>query len=369
MKTKLNYFAILFSILSLFLTSCETESLTQQESQSLEDESFLKKAGGKKDFIFTGDCSKSSAQLYAGQHTLVGEITVQEVGSNYEITYNITNSGYCLTKTHLSVVEDPSDFPINGGGNPVNGAFEYSMDHDCVSSYTYEVPMSKGEYIAAHGVVVCKEETSLEDIASSLPESIEFCVQAKGTDAVDSYFDVVIDGEVVDAWCADVDKTLNVDHCVDISDVYSTYETIPAGIIENPENFPYVNWILNMDFIGTESPSGGTYTFGDIQWAIWEFLNDSNCISCAFLGDDWSATKGQEIYDLAMANGGDTFIPSCGDVLSVLIVPGDGSQPILITIEIPCNEGECEETIWAEGCSFPGNNWSSYFHYIAPIEG
>ncbi|MGX1930486.1 hypothetical protein [Flagellimonas sp. 2504JD4-2] len=175
-------------------------------------------------------------------------------------------------------------------------------------------------------------------VTPELPATISACTTAKGVDADDSYFNLTIDNTELagdyGAWCVDVDLSLDADQCFE-ADVYSSYEDLPAGKFEHPENFDLVNWILNQNFIGMESQSGGAYTFGDIQWAIWELIDDRNCQSCAYLGDDWSRTKGQEIVDMALASG-EGFEPGDGDALAVVLVPTNNLQSVFVPYELKC---------------------------------
>ncbi|SFS68290.1 hypothetical protein SAMN04487906_1343 [Zhouia amylolytica] len=362
-KLYLRYCAVLCGIIiACGSISCDSDQLTSGEVLDTEN---IRTANKEITFDMSQECVKTSTILYAGQHTPVGEVTVTEDGDNYIINVS-TDDGYCMSEIHIDVEAVPEDFPINGGGNPQIGHFEINEDYDCTTGEEFVVAMSEGTFIAVHAVVTC-EETTAEDITEALPAMVSVCATAKGADAANSYFDVTIDGESwlagdYGAWCADVDRSLDAGHCFD-ADVYASYEDLPDGIIENPGNIDLVNWIMNQGFLGQASPSGGTYTFGDIQWAIWELLDDANCSACAFLGDDWSEEKGQEIVDAAMQNGAD-FMPGCGDYIAVLLVPTDNSQPIFIPIHIPCKE--CgSETAWGDGCDFPGNNWAMYFEYGA----
>ncbi|MBW6441460.1 hypothetical protein K0B04_00945 [Patescibacteria group bacterium] len=94
--------------------------------------------------------------LYAGKDTPVGEIIIDDSSFDYlYVTYEL-DEGYCLLETHLHIGEDT---PMAGGKikNPVPGQFEYSEEHDCVSSYTYEIPWDGVDFgetrVAAHAVV------------------------------------------------------------------------------------------------------------------------------------------------------------------------------------------------------------------------
>ena len=364
MKIKfINLYTILFGVFILLgVYSCQDEPLNSEQNV-LEDDSFSKQSTANFDF----DCDTPPADeviLYAGQTIDVGTVKVEEDGSgNYNITYNITNPDYCLTQTHLSVVEYRNDFPMTKKGNPIPGQFEYSESHDCVTSYTYNVPIEGRTYIAAHAVVNCISDVETEGFEATLPDEVEVCVTDKGEDAIDSYFNITIapDNSLsgdYDAWCVDLDTRLNDEDCF-TGDVYSSYEILPEGKFEYPENFGAVNWLMNQTIIGVDAGGElGNYTFGDIQIAIWKLIDGNVCSACSNTGP-----KNFERVDIlvAMSLVHTDFVPSCGEDVVIIIVPNDGKQPIFITIPAPC--GDCEETAMGAGCDFPGNNWFTYFEY------
>jgi len=369
MKTKFTNVYTIFCCLAILLASvsCETEQLNLNDDLSLDAESsLLKKGNAKTSPVFGEDCdfeynADTGVTLWAGQFTDVGDVTVTDDGTNYTITYNITEPGWCITETHLSVVNNPSDFPLSGGGNPKNGHFEYSGSHDCESSVEYLVPMDRGQYIAAHAVVVCKSSSD-EFTANieSLPMTLPVCVTDKGDG--DSYFDINIGGDSFlagdyNAWCIDLYKNLANGECFD-ANVFSLYDENLPEVVKIPGNIGAVNWIVNQDFI-----SQG-YTFGEIQWAIWELLETNNDVDFCCLGT-WDEKNGNDIVEMAKDH--KDFEPSCGELLGIAILPTeDDIQPVMITIPIPCDY-DCEETAWGaangEGCEFPGNNWATYFTY------
>jgi hypothetical protein len=359
---KINKLATILVVacLSLFHVSCENGNSSEEELINAISAKGKNNAKASSNFTFDGECLKSTTNLIAGQNMVVGTVDVVEDGTNYNITYNV-NIGWCLTETHLDVEESPANFPMTNSGNPKNGQFEYSSTHACASSYTYVVPKSEGTFIAAHAVVSC-EPFTLESIAESLPEEVNACTTAKGLNANNAYFDITLNdsnlkGDYI-AWCVDADKSLNADECFD-ADVYSSYEELPQGEFEFPENFDLVNWIMNQNIIGSPSPSGGNYTFGDVQQAIWGLVDSRIEPSCTFCGP-WATSKAQEIIDLAKLNG-EGFVPECGQVFAIILIPQNNRQSLVIPYTLPCNE--CEETAWGQGCDFPGNNWSMYFQY------
>ncbi len=312
------------------------------------------------EFDFSEECLTSEAILYAGQNIEVGKVTVSESNGNYVITYEITNNQWCITETHLSVVNAPEDFPMTNSGNPKNGNFEYSDEFECEKTVTYEVPVEKGPYIAAHAVVECVS-SSPETIVANLPGTIEFCTVDQGPDA---YLNITIGDGLLSgsygAWCIDNDSPIQLNNCY-TADVYSLNEELPDGAFEYPENFDLVNWLLNQNIVGELSPSSGeAYTYGDLQFAIWKLLDDiedEDCEECSLHG--FNADHVDELVVLAQENG-EGFTPECGDVTGVILFP-EAVQPLIIQIPLECSP--CEETAWADGCDFPGNNWATYFQY------
>ncbi len=211
------------------------------------------------------------------------------------------------------------------------------------------------------------------NLTPDLPSVVNACTTAKGEDANNAYFDLTINdtslaGDYA-AWCVDVDLSLTGNECFD-ADVYSSYSDLPGGAFENPQNFDLVNWIINQNFVGTSSPSGGLYTFGDVQWAIWELIDDNNCQACSFLGSDWNTTKGQEIVDAAIANG-ENYMPGQGDVLVVILIPNNNRQPVFVNIPLECEKEPTCETAFAysgnqEDC-FLNNGFNRWGWSIGPL--
>ncbi len=106
--------------------------------------------------------------LCAGQHTEMGAIIVSYDGSDLCVTYETYGDWY-MVQTHLSVQQDPADFPQTGSGNPKVGHFEYGddwldfsqMEEYCISveDLMEKFGLEEGDplfplYIAAHTAVV-----------------------------------------------------------------------------------------------------------------------------------------------------------------------------------------------------------------------
>ncbi len=269
--------------------------------------------------------------------------------------------------------------------NLVPGQFDYQGDHDYVSEYTYTIPLGswgndKVLYVAAHAVVGylydCDDEdcdggvVNLDAFEISLPDTASIDVTYPYSGA-SSYFPniVVSDGDGLDGdyegWCIDIGRTINQNKEY-TAKVYSSYETLPSGLVDKPDNLDMVNWLLNQDFVGQTSPGGyGTYTYGDVQRAIWALIDYSQ--SEASIGS-YSNARVNEL--LALAEDEDGFEPGCGEKIGVIFAPvgSDGkvtNQVVMIMIDLPCYG---EETAWGKGTRYNNEgNWAMYFDYKVVI--
>lgn len=101
-------------------------------------------------------CTPTQVMLVAGQTIDAGTVTVSNDANFIYVTYTTTN-GWVLTQTHL-YVGDCALIPVNNPGNPMPGQFPYASAHNNVTTYTYQVPISRIPLegcgcIAAHAVV------------------------------------------------------------------------------------------------------------------------------------------------------------------------------------------------------------------------
>ena len=313
--------------------------------------------------------------LIAGQHYDIGDVLVWNDADYLYVQYLVDNADWCLTLTHLEVATSLDGIPQTKKGNPIPGKFGYSSEHACVTEFTYQIEriwdIGDELYIAAHAEAkqLLGYEGDLAGLIAGLPDQVTALVYFPGDQfGGPSYFDAALSGGTTldgmyDAWCVDTDSVMRYEQLF-IADVYSSYEPLPAGLIEFPENLDLVNWILNQHFVGQPSSCGGDYTYGDVQRAIWELIED-NPVD-AGLGD-WSPCRVAEILADATANG-EGYLPGCGDLMGVILVPTDGLQPFMIGVEVPCVPVYGEETAWAAGFEFPGNNWAMYFTYTFTIQ-
>ncbi len=388
MKTKLWFILPLFG---LIFAACEKE-------EAMIDDDTLKRggppahanAGGQNNNNIVGDepgCiidienGKAETPLLAGQHYEVGTVIVEFDGDSINVTYEISRDDWFITETHLHVAVEKEDIPVNNSGNPMIGLFEYGDDDLFTNEISYTIAKSDIDpdydgdcyYVAAHAVVVNISEEgdyiSLEAFANNLPEETNLGIIQGPVNGGSAYFPQVslsnstIEGDYP-AWCIEKQVYIYPNELMD-ADVYSSYDMDNiSALVDHPENFPKVNWLLNQNFVGKESDcdqdsQGGTvYTYGDVQIAIWILL---------FEGDDIPGSVG--VYSecridklIELAENHSDFVPGCGEVIAVVLVPEfDGSprQNIIIEYPFPCYKGE---TAWGEGCRFvERGNWGMYF--------
>jgi hypothetical protein len=131
--------------------------------------------------------------------------------------------------------------------------------------------------------------------------------------ANDSYFDINIsNGGLLtgfyDAWCVDFDTIINMNQTY-TANVYSSYEPIPSGLIERPENLDLVNWLLNQGFYGQNSPEGNGYDQLEIQKAIWHLVESDRPTTDA---------DALNLVNLAIANG-ENYVPPDGGKIGIIL--------------------------------------------------
>ena len=296
----------------------------------------------------------------------VGDVLVWNDGDYLYVEYVVTDANWCLTETHLEVAIALEDIPQRNG-NPPPGKFTYKGEHDCVAGASYTIPLTWAAdtelLIAAHGVV---ESGGTHGLGAMLPDQVTIVTTFPGLDyGAPSYFDIAVSGGTMldgmyDAYCVDADRGRGDGD----ANVYSSYESLPPSVpIEYPENLDLVNWIINQGFEDQPSGCDGNYTYGDVQWAIWQLLEDNPPADHSSLGD-WSPCRAQEILDAAYANS-EGYGPGCGEVMGIILDPVEWRQPVLIWVEVPCPE---DETAWGGDyfgtpLEFPGDNWAIYFTY------
>ena len=306
------------------------------------------------------DCARV---LYAGQNTAVGEVLVDRAGTDVTITFKITNPGWTIIESHVyaagtvPTTSAPGQFPYKHEG--INTGLDVYVLEDVVPAATDCL------YVATHAVVAKTSGSAAPDLdafAVALPESVSIRVAYPGSAGVPSYFDTTVWGGgtldgTYDGWCVDMSRNISPGDTY-TAKVYSSYEGLPAGVVDKPENLDLVNWIINQDF-------STTYTWEHVQCAIWHLVDDSP--GCP-VNEGVAA-----ILEAAQAHEG--FAPqSCQDKVAVVLVPVDAegnvhyqvtiAQVTVIEVGDFCDESydpDQTETAWGCGDQTFRTGWGSYF--------
>ena len=365
-------------LLALFILSGFIFASCDKEDDSMKFKGPQAKFKGEEDIEIKAMQSTSGTtevRLLAGQHIEVGKVTVTNDDDYLYVTYSTEGFGWTMTETHLHVGNTKGDFPLSGNNNPAPGRFDFSGNHDFVSEVTYtieksELPelMANGlYYIAAHAVVNGGETSEdLDGFAEILPETATVSVKYPQTGG-QAYFPEVyvsnasfLDG-TYQGWCIETAFPISQTPTEYEAGVFSSYEEFVGTQTDYPESFfNKINWILNQSFIGKDSESGGTFTYGDVQRAIWTILDDGFPPSNADGLRVWSQARVDEIIALGEAAGFENFRPGCGDIFAV-IFEIQGSQNVIIEFPVPC-KSDGDETAWGEGVRFTERgNWAMWF--------
>ncbi|WP_048327125.1 SdrD B-like domain-containing protein, partial [Crocosphaera watsonii] len=190
-----------------------------------------------------------------------------------------------------------------------------------------------------------------------------------------------------DGYCVDTDTLIGRRENDLTAEVFSIYDDIPPeflSAIDNPANLELASWILNQCFAGKDSSAVGddigTFTFSDVQAAIWTVLGESfnpNGNDLPDLGNDTTdpnaSARVDKIVELAEANGGG-FVPEYDYTtifgeqvtgqLGVLLFPDRNTtddnpfdkQPLIIGVEL----AKLGDRVWldsdADGIQDAGEN-------------
>jgi hypothetical protein len=332
--------------------------------------------------------------------TLVGYVTFDAHNVIIDLS-DADNDGildifpYVLEAVHIHFADTIENMPHTNKGNPIPGAFEYSpycpdfsVGYNPNQSHIV-VPVEFDKVGAIH--ISAKQYGGLEALEFYLPTGpVQMKVMYPHL-GDPSYLGMTLDdagqmdGEY-ESWCGDVDTFISQDTWY-TSQVYSLHDLdLPTGLFENPENLDKVNYLINTFYVGMEvapltsdcTPAqscGGdkppeALTYGDIQVAIWTLVEDTlpdNLSDFAALSI-WSQERVNAILCDVNANG-DEFMPTCETnpflLTAFIVVPDDGTQPQISSIEVPCET--TDGTAWGDGKFgeiFPGaSQWGKYFLY------
>ncbi|HPF01568.1 MAG TPA: hypothetical protein PLE95_00045 [Bacteroidales bacterium] len=369
---KLNLF---FLLVALVIASCEKKPDDRIKDNDVDLSQYV---------TVQNECGTPvTSTLFAAKTTEAGSVTVEKnPDGTIRVTYQLL-PGFYMIESHLSVTTSLEAVPQSNQHNPQVGLFAYKMHHNpAVDHYVYDTIPGGDCYIMAHAVVAEADgyKTDMAALDIELPSVAKIMVTYPSLSG-ESYFSTtvteggILDG-IYDGWCVDVDNAIytGVEYVVKVYSSYNEDIADPsATLVDFPENLGMVNWIINQDYVGKESPGGyGIYTFGDVQRAIWELVDSFP--STSGLGV-WSQDRVDEIREAAAQPGtGEVFIPECGQQVAVMLVPltEEGQLPAQITVaqitilnfDLVCQPMLSNpESAWAAGKDFGGPNWAKYFYF------
>ncbi|MEW6336557.1 MAG: hypothetical protein ACOY3Y_13735 [Acidobacteriota bacterium] len=215
---------------------------------------------------------------------------------------------------------------------------------------TLPVPAGDCVYFRAGASV-----TDPAEFEAGLPQTAQMKVTYP-TAGAPAYFQTTIqNGGILNGtyngWCVDTDHTIGNGTWY-TANVYSSYESIPAGAVEHPENFDLVNWILNSIVVGMGGVTN-PITYGDIQRAIWEFVEDPLGWGASGLGA-WTPENVAYIKALAQTSG-EGYIPPCGGFIAVVLIPTTATQVIIAQVTVATVPSTCTSVTACFQCCFKGS--------------
>jgi len=276
----------------------------------------------------------------------VGDIEVCNDGEYLYVTY-LTDEVTCLIETHLHVttIPPPNDpipgdpgFPLTKKGNPIPGQFDYAMEHECVSDYTYQIPLGEWGadtklYIAAHAVVETSSGTA--DACASFVQDAQQGLRKNGTSVLPAR--------------SEPNKALGPSDS-------------PSGV-ENFFSLGYGGFIE----LGFLTLVGGNLTVWEITWGPYPLEEADVYVSRDGATWTWLGTANNKENPGSDPHPSTFSLPEC--VAYVKIV--DTTNPELhndqsdgFDVDAVCGDYNCqEETAWGEGIRFNDKNWATYFEY------
>ncbi len=155
----------------------------------------------------------------------------------------------------------------------------------------------------------------------NLPESCNFTIQSNwAPGSLGAYFDGVLSDVPVgfslgnglySAWCGTDSVSININHTYEMDVYNSLLPSVLPLYTRSAARWNSINWLFN------NLSNYPTATWGEIQGAVWEILNDWNGISHTNVPD----ADGLVETMVNEARLHDDFIPSCGQKAAVIFVP------------------------------------------------
>jgi len=396
---KLSYLIVLTLILGLVLTGCLLTNVGQVPTTEQSGITYLTKGTETEPDSFT---------LYAGQDIRVGDVLVWNDEDNLYVKYLITDPDWCITETHLHVAASFEDIPQTKKNNPIPGQFNYKEEHDCVTEYTYTIPLTWEPctefYIAAHAEVikygtVCVdfEEYSEYDTVSTV-STLAGDVNFYMTDY--SGLDGIIVGNTVallptgelPVIAAELTKDpdhdwmdttmqnivgFTVDGTFEDDWVKADPDSTGAGgklLTDTPDFDRDPFWqhayskfqAILMDFTQINMPKSVSFAGVDLDWnEVWYILYfdmNNTLIHIAIEGPPVGQSGDGVAFPISYSN------PDIDKIVIWGNMNGGTPGKVGFAIDNICLEAVIqEETAWADGRRFTEKgNWATYFTYTIP---
>lgn len=310
-----------------------------------------------------------------------GQLDLNIVGDNLMATFT-AESSWKIQDIRLHIGDVWQDIP-HTVIRPLHENFDYqSGPLQKVSTYTFTIPLSEidagaGEElsVAARLDMINEDDVyiDLDAFADALPSSVTMKVKYPYNGGPSLFITTTTGGTVLDGqykgWCVDLDRVI-YNNKTYTAKVYSTFESAANGFVEKPQNYDIINWIINANYVGRSSMGHGNFTYGDVQRAIWHFIEDQQ--STNGLGS-WNQYRVDQIIFEATRKG-EGFTPKCDDKVALLLVPvntGGSTIAQITVIEVLLTDigMDCgsHEIAWA-GCDleYPTEEWARYFKLTFP---
>ena len=317
-----------------------------------------------------------SFPLYAGQDMEVGTVTVANDTEFFYVTFSTVGSDYCMTETHLQLADGLAGVPQTKKGNPIPGQFDYSMDHDCVKTFTYP-PIPIGDFVAYDDVIVAAHAKVKAPIGACTEtvwqigdvEQLEVYPEGtpnEGQELLTNYADE-FNWEGATPYTAGPGLSANkpaftTPFVVGTTPVSEFPYNSNATAVNNYATNIDVQWDGHLHF-------GGTLT---VSWSPGQSANEIKVVSPGLApstftqvgtpisGAGYFLDRYPVYEDQAVA----APLGTGTHTINFQHTTGDGTFWDWIRLERPC---ETYESAWGaveQGeTQFPGNNWATYFTY------
>ncbi len=220
--------------------------------------------------------------LVAGQTNDVGDVSITKTADGgFTVDISVTKAGYYMTNAEVTWATTEAGLPHSAGGL-IPGKFKHKYANLVYSDHvTFTIPASELSgintgstiLVAVHAGISYGGLDTYEILQASVTGSTTFTIVNPSADN-NAYLGVTINGVTYHGWCVDTQRQTETAPREYKFSMYLSTDNVPAGLVDNPENLPIINWIINQNYVGKTSGDGTAYTYSDVQMAIWYFIDD-----------------------------------------------------------------------------------------------